>query len=80
MDRNDDAGNRTVETIRKLEARGIKVTEVIGSFGFVGGIGSHQKRSRPTLDHQTRLATQESSGRSAPEGKKQKWSLDALLY
>ena len=50
MDPNDDAGNRTVETIRKLEARGIKVTEVIGSFGFVGGVRSSQKKNQAAAE------------------------------
>ena len=61
MDQENEAENRLTETVRKLEAFGIKTTRGTGSFGFVSGVGSHQKRGPLCRDRELKLANHRSS-------------------
>jgi hypothetical protein len=53
MDSENDFQKRLAETLRKLRASGIKVTERRGSFGFIGGVRSPTKRSQSVLERET---------------------------
>ena len=55
MEKETSPRQRLAEIIKRLEANGQKVTDTsdkVKSMGFIGGVGSRQRKDQPSSEHE----------------------------